>query len=118
MQDILYFDSYQIGSIENIDTDFPNFTGDFTLTLSGNDDLSNQLLKFIDFSKRQSDFYMGEEYDEELEEKLFDEEETFDNIITSNSWHIIDHSGRKSRILIPIFDSANTINWRLNDLTN
>ncbi len=115
MQDKLYFDQLLIGGIENTDSDFPNFSGDFLLSLQPEDELSRQILNYIDFSRRQTNFYLtNEEPDEEQEEKLMEEENTFDSLISSNSWHIIDHTGHKTRILIPSFDSQNTVSWRLN----
>lgn len=115
MNDKLYFGDILIAEIENTEEDAGNFTGQFKLVLKPEDELSTRLFNYVDFSQRQNDFYLSEEVgDEETEEKLLEEESTFDDFINSNSWHIIDHTGKKVKILIPTFDLQNTMVWRHN----
>jgi len=115
MPDQLYFDNFLIGNIENLEAEFPNFSGQFTVLLKPIDDMSKRILSYIDFSQRQTDFYLNNESENEQEEgKLAEEENTFDDLINSNSWYIIDHSGQKVNILIPAFDSKKNLSWRIN----
>lgn len=115
MTDKLYFDNLLIAEIANTEADFPNFTGQFTLHIKAEDELTTHLMNYINFSQRQNDFYLSEDFEsEELEEKLLEEENTFDDLINSNSWHIIDHTGQKTRIMHPTFDFQNTLLWRFN----
>lgn len=115
MPEKLYFEMTLIGDIESTESEFPSFNGNFTQTLVSTDQISNHIINYIDFSKRYTDFYMNEEeVPDDLEQKLLDEEEKYVDLINSNSWHIIDSTGVKTKILVPTFDSQNIINWRLN----
>lgn len=115
MTDKLYFDNLLIAEIENTEADFPNFTGQFKLLLTPGEGTSSHVLNYINFSQRQNEFYLGEDVEnEDLEERLLIEESAFDDLINSNSWHIIDHTGQKTRIMHPTFDFQNTLLWRIN----
>ena len=116
MLDKLYLDNLLIGEIQYLDHDFPTFNGQFNLILKPTDPDSKQIIDYIDFSCRQTSFYMNENEDDEedLEEKLLAEELKYENLINSENWKIIESDGQLTKILIPTFDKENGINWRLN----
>ena len=124
MLDKLYFDDLLIGEIECLEGEFPEFNGRFKLLLTQTtEDVSAQILQYISLSVRQAEFYTNraEEIDDDdndesddLEQKLLDEELELENLINSESWKIIEHTGRITKILVPTFDSENSINWRFN----
>lgn len=109
----LYYDTILVGDVELTDQDFPDLTGNFTMMLEGTDKLTNLLLNYIDFSKRQLEFYSGEEPNEELEEKLSEEEMTYEDLINSAKWRMEDEEGRSVKIQIPTIDKDNIIGWRV-----
>ena len=115
MVDKLYFDNIFIGEIENYSRNFPSFNGDFKLSLDSKDKIALHILNYIDFSKRQSEFYENpietDKY-EAVEDELVKEEETYIDLINSNSWKIRQDNGEIKKILVPVFDDQEII-WRL-----
>lgn len=115
MADKLYFDNILVGEIENQNSDFPSYSGDFKLLLEPNDKLPLHILNYIDLSSKQNEFYLGQlefENYEKTEAEFLKEEEKYTDLIDSDKWEIIESNGEVSRILIPIFCN-NEITWRL-----
>ena len=109
----LFYDTLLIGEVELTNNDFPDLTGNFTMLLTSSDPISELLFNYIDFSRRQVEFYSGDELNEELEEKLSVEEMTYEDLINSTKWRMEEENGKSVKILIPTFDKDNVIGWRL-----
>jgi hypothetical protein len=115
MPDKLYFDNLFIGEIDFKDADFPSLWGSFKLTLESKDKLSDHILNYIEHSKLyiltmlDSDNSQNVEYDE-LEKEGY----KYIDLIETNNWKIISESGEVNKILCPVFNHDNTINWRWN----
>lgn len=109
MQYTLYFSNIKIGTVTQLDADFPNLSGTYELAASlvG----KNQLFdNYIAYSV-QSDTLMSR--DMAAWEKFMEQEEhKYQELIDSENWKLIDEDGQPRSILIPIFGEDHRFVWR------
>ena len=115
----IYFDETKIGTIERLDSDFPNLFGkiEFDIKyLKSNSELNVRLRKMMELSRRHSavtEIEHEQDVEEELEE-LYQQEEPYRDLIESKEWYLIDESGKKELIFSPMIHENNEVTWRWN----
>ncbi|MDB5283142.1 MAG: hypothetical protein JWO06_2217 [Bacteroidota bacterium] len=90
-------------------------TGNFKLCLNSTETTALHILKYIDYSKRQSDFDLKTNLNssDDIEISLQKAESEFEDLIDTNHWKIISSTGETTNILVPVFYNSG-ICWRLN----
>lgn len=100
-----------IGTVEQLDQDFPNLWGKYTLTENSIDSY-NHIKNYIQYSIK-ADILMNEDEQQWLE-FIATEESKFGKLIESEGWKLIDEKNDVHKILVPNFCDQNEIVWRWN----
>jgi hypothetical protein len=107
----LYFGSHAIAVVKEKDADFPTYFGEYRLLNEIGSPELGRVRDYIDYSVR----VWPQVEQDRMEESSLAEEETFMALIESEDWFLVEaDSGRRIRILIPLFCTGNRMNWRLN----
>lgn len=108
----LFYREHRLGSIEQSDADFPTFFGSYEIDPAALDlpELAH-VRDYIEFSVRTWPAFESGDCDERGQE----DEERFMDLIEENSWFLVDEEdGHRTAILIPVFQTDQQVNWRLN----
>ena len=107
----LVFGDVPIARIKRDNADFPAFFGSYDLIERSDADATQRHIEeYIAMSVRVWPLIEADKYDAEAQE----EEELFLDLIESDKWALVDDQGRRTPILIPVFETNGRINWRLN----
>jgi hypothetical protein len=107
----LYFNEIKIARIFNAVFEFLNCYGKYELSAEFlRDHACSELYAFIEYQLQTAPLLAAEKFDE-LDES---EEEKFANFIDSEDWYLLDETGKKIPILVPMFNNKMDITWRYN----
>ena len=99
----------EVARVTELYQDFPNLSGNYMLS----EHLENEnsfLFQYVEYSIK-SDILMEENYGEW--EKFSEKEEIkYIDLIESKHWFLVDKTGKKHKIVIPLFYNNNYIGWR------
>ena len=114
----LYFHDKRIGEVSEKNSDFPNLWGkiEFDQSMDASSGQINRFKEFIELnmeSSRLVDVEHEEDVKDELE-KINQRLEDFTDYIETDGWFLVDNSGKKHYILVPIFHHSREIVWRWN----
>lgn len=109
MQLRLCFGEVEIGTVAQSGADFPNISGRFELAseIAHQPELQH-LVDYICYSCRVNPCINADS----LAEIDQTEEDQFIDLIESDRWFLVDDTGTRMQILIPIFHADSTIVWR------
>ncbi|QDT66083.1 hypothetical protein [Calycomorphotria hydatis] len=111
--------SLRIGTVTEADSDFPNLRGviEYDSMLSRVEvDESRRMSKFIELNCECSRLVdIEDEQDVKAELASVDEElEAYEDLISTDDWHLVSEQGDLIPILCPILRFSNEIVWRWN----
>jgi hypothetical protein len=98
----LYFLNTLVAKIQNVSIAFLNCYGNYVLDADFlREHKDSTIMKMIAFQVKNAD-----------NDELDDEE--FTDLIESEDWYLLDETGKKSPILVPLFNNKTDITWRYN----
>ncbi len=108
----LLYKDLLLGTIQHIDSDFPNLSGRVSLINRGSD--KNKLISdYVRYSIEANKLMNSDE--KKWEAFIMVEEEKYTALIESNDWKLISEDGQTHHILVPNFCDNNEIIWRWNN---
>jgi hypothetical protein len=107
----LYFNEIKIARIFNAVFEFLNCYGKYELSAEFlRDHACSELYAFIEYQLQTGSLLAAEKFDE-LDES---EEEKFAEFYDAEEWYLMDETGKKIAILVPMFNNKTDITWRYN----
>jgi hypothetical protein len=105
----LYFFNTLVAKIENASIEFLNCHGNYVLDA---DFLASdsRLKDFVDYTIGVAPLLAAEKFDE----INWDEDEKWAEFSDTEDWYLMDETGKKSPILVPLFNNKTDITWRYN----
>lgn len=105
----LLYKNLEVGSVEQLNADFPNLFGKYELNDSF---LTNEILvkNYIQYSIQA--YILMNQDEEKWIEFIGLEESKYEELIDSEDWKLIDEKNEVHKIMIPNFCDQNQIIWR------
>ena len=111
----LCFADIEIAEVQHKESDFPNDFGSWTpLPLSVDVELHRHLREYIAYSIESSRLLDETNAGPEWEDFIGREESRYLDLIEAETWYLVDSSGGRTSILIPIFHHDGGLVWRWN----
>ena len=108
----LVYKNYEIGIVTELSSEWPRPSGTIELNdaLKELNEETKSLFDYFDYSIKASELLENnpeEDYNKHVEENEF----KYLNLIDSKEWFMLDQSGKRNNIVIPIFSENNEIVW-------
>jgi hypothetical protein len=109
----LFYGDRKIGEVEVTSGEFPTAHGIFQpCEIAETDPLRSHIQNYINFSMQAATIGEEDDYGERWEDFQIAGERDYLDLIDSEAWYLLDASGTKTSITVPVFHGDREISWR------
>jgi hypothetical protein len=109
----LFYGDVKIGEIVDVRDEFPTAHGSFKPSaISAAEPLRSHIQNYINFSIQAAAIGEEDDYGQRWEDFQFTGEQDYLDLIDSEAWYLLDASGTKTVITVPVFHGDREISWR------